>query len=405
MTRHRSPASALARLGVAASLLLAAIGGTGVAATAGAPAGSEATAVKPLGGTELYGYLPYWQMSTGMADYLAGVPVSTLELFSMTAASNGGLLRNEIGYRRIAGQIGARIIREAHARDQRVELVFTSFGYAKNDHLFGRPVVPDTSEPGVARWDRTATELVAMARRLGLDGINVDVELIDGDAFEGYTSFLAALRSRLDAAIPHGRLSVATMASNAGADLARAAIAARVDRVFLMGYEYHWSGSEPGGSSPIDRLEGRSSLRTSIAAYLADGVPPGRMVLGLPLYGMSWPVASPDRYADRTGKGTAWIPSRHAALLGAAGFQPNLDLLEVTEYTASPGADGTWQAIYYDSPRTLRPKLLLARTSGFAGAGFWAIGYERGLPGYLELMRDFRAGAIVPAPPADLGGP
>jgi hypothetical protein len=391
---------------IAVSLLGVAIGLTGAIAVAGTRAsGADASPARPLGGTELYGYLPYWQMTASMADYLAEVPVSSLELFSMTAASNGGLVRKETGYRRITGPIGARIIHEAHARGQRLDLVFTSFGYAKNDVLFGRPGISDTAEPGPARWDRTATELVAMARRLGVDGINVDVELIDGDAFEGYTAFLATLRSRLKVAIPHARLSVATMTSNAGADLARAAIAAGVDRVFLMGYEYHWSGSEPGGSSPIDRLEGRSSLHSSIAAYLAAGVPPDRIVLGLPLYGMSWPVASPDRYAERTGKGIAWIPARHVGVLSAAGFQPNLDLLEVTEYTTSSAADGTWQATYYDSPRTLRPKLLLARTSGFAGAGFWAIGYERGLPGYLDLMRAFRAGSIVPAPPADLGGP
>jgi hypothetical protein len=29
-----------------------------------------------------------------------------------------------------------------------------------------------------------------------------------------------------------------------------------------------------------------------------------------------------------------------------------------------------------------------------AGAGFWAIGYERGLPDYTELIATFRAGDI-----------
>jgi GH18 family chitinase len=62
----------------------------------------------------------------------------------------------------------------------------------------------------------------------------------------------------------------------------------------------------------------------------------------------------------------------------------------------------TWQAIFYDSPRTLRPKLALAVTNGFAGAGFWAIGYERGLPGYIGLMADFHAGLVTTAPPMSL---
>ncbi len=50
-----------------------------------------------------------------------------------------------------------------------------------------------------------------------------------------------------------------------------------------------------------------------------------------------------------------------------------------------------WNAVYVDSPETLATKLQLARERGLAGSGFWAIGYERGLPAYTELMRKFAA--------------
>ena len=53
-----------------------------------------------------------------------------------------------------------------------------------------------------------------------------------------------------------------------------------------------------------------------------------------------------------------------------------------------------WQAIYYDSPPTLTPKLALADDRGLAGAGFWAIGYDRGLPGYGDLVKRFRHGKL-----------
>jgi Glycosyl hydrolases family 18 len=386
---------------------------------------ADSSAAQQLGGTELYGYLPYWQMTPSMVRYLAGVPVSTLELFSVGAGDNGALLPKQTGFRRITGPIGTQIIRDAHLRGQRVELVFTSFGYDQNDRLFGRTGLFGSAWPdgrgdvrgagrghetaGTAgdapRWRRTATELLALAHRIGVDGINVDVELIGGDAFEGYTSFLGALRAGLDAMHAHAQLSVATMGSTAGADLAVAAIAAGVDRVFLMGYDYHWSGSNPGASAPIDRLDGTSTLQWSIATYLANGVPANRIILGLPLFGMSWPVASPDRYAVRTGMGTNWIPASHVAMLTKTSFVPYHDLLEETEFTAARDATGGgWHAIFYDSPRTLRPKLLLAREARFAGAGFWAIGYERGLPGYLKLMGDFRAGRVVPLSKLEIGG-
>jgi hypothetical protein len=406
---------------VLATVLLGSTSSIGLAPRAlAAPA--DSSAAPKLGGTELYGYLPYWQMTPSMVSYLSAVPVSTLELFSVGAGDNGGLLAKQTGFRRITGPLGAQIIRDAHVRGQRVELVFTSFGYARNDRLFGRTGLFDRTgsadrgdapgdnggretAAGPARWTRTATELLALAHRIGVDGINIDVELTGGDALEGYTSFLGALRAGLDAMQANAQLSVATMGSNAGADLAVAAIAAGVDRVFLMGYDYHWSGSSPGASAPIDRLDGTSTLQWSIGTYLANGVPADRIILGLPLFGMSWPVASADRYAVRTGAGASWIPALHATMLTKAAFLPYHDLLEETEFAPTRDAAGLgWHAIFYDSPRTLRPKLLLAREARFAGAGFWAIGYERGLPGYLELMGDFRAGRVVPLSKLQLGG-
>jgi hypothetical protein len=60
--------------------------------------------------------------------------------------------------------------------------------------------------------------------------------------------------------------------------------------------------------------------------------------------------------------------------------------------SAAPAQTGPWRAIYVDSPATLAPKLSLANDRGLAGAGFWAIGYERGLPGYTDLIARFAAG-------------
>jgi spore germination protein YaaH len=160
-----------------------------------------------------------------------------------------------------------------------------------------------------------------------------------------------------------------------------------------MGYDYHWSGSDSGASSPLARLDGTLDLPWSIDEYVALGVPRERILLGLPLYGMSWPTDGPWRYAATVGKGSTWIPSRHLDELLADDFVAGFDPVEISEYFVAPSATG-WQATFYDSPRSLRPKLELARESGLAGAGFWAMGYERGLPGYTELMDAFRAGSV-----------
>jgi spore germination protein YaaH len=201
--------------------------------------------------------------------------------------------------------------------------------------------------------------------------------------------------------------------------MAAAAAANGADRIFLMGYDYHWSGSNPGASAPIERLDGEArDLVWSLDLYAALGVPVERTILGLPLYGVTWPVIGPGVGSPATGRGDAWVPRRNLSVFADPSFEPTLEPVESVEFyavpiagtasaspgsAASPGASlgsfGTpeppgWNAVYYDSPRSLAPKLALADERGLAGAGFWAIGYERGLPGYTELIATFRAGKL-----------
>ncbi len=218
-----------------------------------------------------------------------------------------------------------------------------------------------------------------------------------------------------------------------------------------MGYDYAVAGSAPGATSPLHSRDGERDLAWSIDLYAAAGVPPERTLLGLPLYGMSWPVAGPAVGAPETGRGAAWILRRHLDVLTDPSIVPVRDEQEMVEVYAfgsdgstgapsseqsapgstlagsplpgtpspgsqSPGAVGgtpapgspapgsatpspesSWTAVYVDSPATLAPKLELANLNGFAGAGFWAIGYERGLPAYTALMKRFVAGESLPS--------
>ncbi len=355
---------------------------------------------RPAPGHELFGYLPYWEMDDTIADHLRTTPLTTLGLFSVTDTTRGELNTRQTGYRRITGEPGTRIIREAKQRGTRVELVFTSFGEARNRALFADAL----------RQDATITALVALAGDLGLDGINVDVEGLAPLSLAEYGDFVGRLRTAVVAADAGDRVTVATQANVLGAAMAAAAVAAGADRAFMMGYDYRVAGSSPGATSPLDRRDGDRDLAWSIELYAAAGVPSDRLLLGLPLYGMTWPVSGPVVGAPETGRGEAWIPRRNLGVLTDATFAPLRDEQEQVEVYlfgsdgtlgppvpgASPSTvDRTWTAVYVDSPATLAAKLALANENGFAGAGFWAIGYERGLPGYTQLMDRFVAGETI----------
>ncbi len=337
----------------------------------------------PVPGHEVYGFVPYWEMDVGIADHLAGTDLSTLALFSVTHGRGGHLVTGGPGYRKIDGPIGRRMISEARARGTRTELVYTSFGETKNGSFFGAPAAQAT----------TIAELVGLAADLGVDGINVDVEQLAIGDIPAYGLFVGRLREAVRARIPTAQVSVATTANQGGAAMAAAASVGGADRVFVMGYDYRTAGSAPGASAPLDRHDGIKDLPWSLDLYRVAGVPVERTILGLPLYGMTWPVSGPEQGAAATGRGEVWIPRRNLDLLTGAAPASIYDPVEAVDFLAVPDGKG-WRAIYVDSPTSLTPKLRLANDRGLAGAGFWAIGYERGLPDYTRLIASFRADTL-----------
>lgn len=367
------------------------------------PASVRPTAVPPPK-HETYGFVPYWEMDDSIAAHVATVDLTTLALFSVTHRRDGSLDDRQNGWRRIDGPIGRQMLQEAQARGTRVELVYTSFGAPKNRQFYADAAAQ-------ARWIEV---LVGLVQSHGFDGINVDVEALPPDLVLDYGLFVGRLRAALRTALPGAQVSVATQANEVGAAMAAAAAAAGADRIFLMGYDYRTAGSQPGASAPIDRLDGEpKDLVWSLDLYGALGVPVDRTILGLPLYGVTWPVIGPGFGSPSTGRGDTWVPRRNLAVFAAPSFAPTFEPTESVEFYAVPSSDGPsgsatisadgsaapaaeqgWNAVYYDSPRSLTPKLALADARGLAGAGFWAIGYERGLPGYGELIAAFRAGEL-----------
>jgi Glycosyl hydrolases family 18 len=368
---------------------------------------------------EVYGFIPYWEMDADLPDHIRQTDLTTVGLFSVTNSTDGSLRTNQIGYKRITSAVGESIISAAHDRGTRVEIVYSSFGAQKNRTFYDRPKAQ-------ARW---IADIVAFVAAQKLDGINVDVEALPPDLVPAYGAFVGELRAALVQRVPKAQLSVATQGNEVGAAMAAAAAQAGADRIFLMGYDYRVGGSQPGATSPIARTDGEpKDLVWSLDLYAALGVPVDRTILGLPLYGMTWPVVGPMVGASSTGRGTIWVPRQNLRVFQAPSFAPTYEPTESVEFysvpssasaassarpapssASAPGSaaalpsgsespSGGWNAVYYDSPRSLTPKLALADARGLAGAGFWAIGYERGLPGYTELIATFKAGKLETTP-------
>lgn len=248
-----------------------------------------------------------------------------------------------------------------------------------------------------------AASCAAWVADQGLDGIDIDWEYPGAADRDHCTALLQAVRSSLNAlGQKNGKtyyLSVATPASEAslaGFDLPQ--VAALVDWVNLMTYDYHGTGSEattgfnaPLYADPTDPSPSRDTFNVNwtVNAYLSRGVPAGKLILGLPLYGRSW-EAVPDinhglfqngQKGPNTGTAGNWEAGvfdywrvvqlsqdgQHQRYWNDSSkvpflYGPNL----------SPGLSGG-MFVSYDDPQSITAKLDYLENQGLGGAMFWEL--------------------------------
>jgi len=350
---------------------------------------------------EVIAYLPYWMSNASFQGAPAFDPatdpwirhrrITDLVLFSVGIRRDGALKLDEANARFVLSPAATRIIRAAHRQGIRVLVSFVSGGYGNNDALF-------RDMTAAQRFVREAAALVALR---GLDGADLDVELIKKPRFANYARTAGLLKAALRLQNPAARVTVATNGAKSGATMARMALSAGADRAFLMGYAYRSAGSSPVGSiSPLHHPTDLDLLE-SLDLYRARGIDLSKVVLGLPTYGMTWPTQGSEPNAERVGTqrfGDGQVTVFHRALVGPQPFGATWD-----EVPGDPSArirwwdaeQGTWWQTYVDTPATWRPKLLVALEEGLGGIGIWALGYEGGLEGYPDMMAEVLGRPVV----------
>ena len=241
---------------------------------------------------------------------------------------------------------------------------------------------PDTRAQHVA----TIVDLVATG---GFDGIDIDYEhfaFVDSRSTWPTTrplwvAFITELADELHA---DGKLLTVSIPpiydSERNGDSGYwvydyAAIGKVVDRIRIMGYDY--SVSEPGPIAPVDWV--RDAVRAAKAAVDDDD----KLVLGVPLYGRNWVVATTGTCPE-SAEGTTPVTQRSVSELAARrGATPVHDpataeasfryQLEVSEGGVT--CTQTRQVHYVDDVGALA-RVDVAREERIGGVAFWALGFD-----------------------------
>ncbi|WP_241534499.1 glycosyl hydrolase family 18 protein [Clavibacter michiganensis] len=244
------------------------------------------------------------------------------------------------------------LLRQAHARGERVELLVGNYDEALGDFS---PGIADALLGSPANVDRLVAQLAVEVRKRGWDGVTVDLESLSGAHPAGLTRLVSGLK----AALGSGRsVSVCLMATTGdyrplGYDLP--ALGRAADHVVLMAYDQHgptWSAAGPVGGMPWVK----AALKPLLAA-----VPAARIQLGIAGYGYTWP---------RTDEGRQ-VSDQAARDLVASQKGTAVWSVPQQEWRATL-RDGT--VVWWSDARSYDARVALARQLGLGGVAVWSLG-------------------------------
>lgn len=303
------------------------------------------------------GWHPYWTSATAYLSYdydaLTHIAYFSYEVDSETGA-----------YTTIHDWLTTPIINYAHQRGTKVLLTVTNFGSENNTKILSDTVKQVTM----------LNNLVNLLKVRNGDGVNFDFEIVPATQKVNMVNFIKRAVRIIKKELPDAEISLATPAVDWSSAWNFPTLSSLCDYLIIMGYDYYYKGSTTAG--PVAPLEGENyNIKRTIDTYLAAGVSPQRLMLGVPWYGYDWPVVSSVRKAAVTGTGTARIFTASEALAGTHGkVFDQLTKVPWVAYTSS----SLWRQLWYDDLQSLDLKYELVKSKNMGGIGIWALGYQGG---------------------------
>ncbi|MDR0662547.1 MAG: glycoside hydrolase, partial [Spirochaetaceae bacterium] len=186
------------------------------------------------------------------------------------------------------------------------------------------------------------------------DGLNVDMESVPARDADTFLSFLVEIRAGLGGKM----LSVCVPGRRrAGGTYNYAEIAALADRVFVMAYDEHWSGSSPG---PVASM----AWGRAVASYALHTIGQEKLVMGIPFYGRSWGDKSTSR---------ALIYSTTERLKTEYNAKESRREDGIPTFTYEVNVKVT---VYYEDEYSIATRMNMYRRQGVQRIGFWRLGQE-----------------------------
>ncbi|MDD9271045.1 S-layer homology domain-containing protein [Paenibacillus sp. GCM10023248] len=280
----------------------------------------------------------------------------------------------------LSATIQASFISDMHARGKRV------VPFLSND--FDRAL----GEKAIDNREALANQIVQAIQTYNLDGIQFDIENVDGAYRDGYTDLVKKLRNKL----PSGKeVSVAVAANPTGTTGSwiglydYKGLGAVADYLMVMAYDESYPGDPTPG--PVASLP---FVEKSIQ-YAVSQVPAEKVVLGVPFYGRYWNQNPASNGAGVTSQMVQKLISTYKGSVqyDRASQSPVASFTIREEDTATsingqPLEPGDY-TVWFENEQSMKEKLKLVSKYKLKGTGSWSLNQETADTwGYFGLWAD-----------------
>jgi spore germination protein len=216
--------------------------------------------------------------------------------------------------------------------------------------------------------ERAIQGMLDKVAQLGAAGVQIDFEEIPSGDRDAYTAFLRRLKEALRPAGVTLSVAVAAKTSDTttgwGGATDYAAVGQIVDQVYLMTYDQHWRGGEPGPIASLPWTE-------RVVRYAVGVIPAQKIVLGVPFYGYEWAVGPGADPKTNRAYGAYRLQQRAAEHGAQVTWDPALG-----ENTATYQTQEGQRVAWWPDERSLQAKLQLAYQYNLRGIAIWRLGFE-----------------------------
>lgn len=277
-------------------------------------------------------------------------------------------------------------------RSPSTKFIFSVGGWTAGSEVFSR-----IASSAVTR-SRFAQSVLNFTNHFGFDGMDLDWEFPGQgkgsdpvNDRENFVLLCMELHRVLNAAGKEFSIAVAAAEWSARISYDIPRVAANVDSIKIMTYDFHGSwnnftgihGAMYPGASDVTAFQRQLNVNASVNFWISEGAPRSKILVGMPAYGRSWTLDNPgnngvNALAQNPGNVGDW--SEEAGFLGYNEICRNLAFRGWTRQWDSarmtPFAFFNNQWVGYDDLQSIEYKCNFVISNNLAGTMWWSIETE-----------------------------